>query len=198
MPVQATQAAQGERAMTADAQMECRRRTAFAARLGLAVLVIFIVTALDSAASQQRPPDAATPKAEQNIVTIRGCVEGTLLTATDLLDADGSGTGASLGERFSVVGDRELLDELRAFSGHEVDLIGVLLDEPGRRRRGGSGGRVGNGGRIGDGTRVWIGAGSRTPTRLSPFPEPGEIATVEPVELEMRAVIPVNGTCPIF
>ncbi|MDP6582372.1 MAG: thioesterase domain-containing protein [Vicinamibacterales bacterium] len=173
--------------------------TAFSARCGLAALIMFIATALASATTQQRPPDDDTSSAEPSIVTIRGCVDGTLLTATDLLDADGSGTGASMGERFRVVGDEELLEELRAFSGHEVDLIGVLLDEPGRRPRGGSGGRVGSSGRIGKaGPRVWIGAGGRTPSRLNPFPEPGEIAAVEPVELEMRAVIPVNGTCPIL
>ena len=154
------------------------------------------VTAAGLATTQGGALDAATRSDEQHIVTIRGCLEGTLLTSTDLPEPLASGFAMTAGDRFRVVGDPELLDELRAFSGHEVDLIGVLGDdEPGRTHRGGRAGR------IGEQTRVWISGGRRSPTQRNPFPEPslserGQAA--EPTELEMRAVIPVNGSCPIL
>lgn len=177
--------------MTEGVQNGCRSWTMCVARLGLTAM--FLVTADGSATAQGGALDAATRSDEQHIVSIRGCLEGTLLTATDLPEPLAGGVAWTAGDRFRVVGDQELLDELRAFSGHEVNLIGVLRDESGRTQRSGRGGQIG-------GTRVWISGGSRSPVQQNPFPGPslperGQAAA--PAELEMRAVIPVTGTCPI-
>ena len=155
-----------------------------AVRLG----VLFLTTAVGSVAAQPGA-DTDTRSDDPRIVTIRGCVEGVLLTVTDLPAPQAPGVPTTVGYRFRVVGDRELIAELREYSGHEVDLVGVLSDEPDRRRRPGPGGSIG--GR----TRIWIGVNSSREAPRRPFAESGDAAG--PAEVEMRAVIPVNATCPI-
>ena len=154
------------------------------ASLGLAVL--FLATAPAGTAAQSTR-DSHTPSDEARTVTIRGCVEGVALTATELSAPQAHGLIPTVGTRFRVVGDRELLDELRAFGGHEVDLIGVLRDETGAPR-------VGGGGSVTTRTRIWASTG-RSSSRPRPFPVSGEAGELP--ELEMLAVIPVNATCPI-
>ncbi len=154
--------------------------------LGIVAAALFMVLAAGSATAQPGA-DSDTRSDDARIVTIRGCVEGTLLTVTDLPAPQAPGLVTTVGDRFQVVGDRELLDELRHYSGFEVDLIGVLRDEPGQTRRAAPGGRIG-------GTRVWIGTSSSAAPRR-PFSESGDAG--EPAEVEMRAVIPVNAICPI-
>ena len=150
--------------------------------LGLAVL--FLTTATTETAAQSAR-DFNTRSDDARTVTIRGCAEGVELTATEL--SAPQGLIPSVGTRFRVVGDRELLDELRAFGGHEVDLIGVLGDDSGTPR-------VGGGGSVTKRTRIWASTG-RSAARRLPFPASGEAGELP--ELEMLAVIPVNATCPI-
>ena len=155
---------------------------------------LFMVTATSSAVAQGGALDAATPNDELNIVTIQGCLEGVILTSTDLTESIWPGLAATMGDRFRVVGDKELLDELRAFNGHVVEIIGVLREQRGRTQR------AGRGKRVGEQTFVWIGGGTRAPNHPNPFsgqslPESGQAGA--PAEIEMRAVVPVNGTCPI-
>jgi len=121
-------------------------------------------------------------------VTIRGCVEGLVLTATEISAPQAPGRMPTVGTRFRVVADRELLEELRAFGGHEVDLIGVLRDEGGAPRVGGPGGSVTTR------TRIWASTG-RSASRPRPFPVSGEAGELP--ELEMLAVTPAKATCPI-
>ncbi len=152
--------------------------------LGLAVLLLTTATA--GAAAQSR--DSVTRSDDARTVTIRGCVEGIVLTATDISAPQAHGLIPTVGTQFRVVADRELLDELRAFGGHEVDLIGVLRDDGEAPRVGGPGGSVTTR------TRVWASTG-RSASRPRPFPASGEAGKLP--ELEMLAVIPVKATCPI-
>jgi hypothetical protein len=155
------------------------------ASLGLAVL--FLATATTGTWAQSAR-DSHTRSDDARTVTIRGCVEGLALTATDISAPQARGLVPTVGTRFRVVGDRELLDELRALGGHEVDLIGVLRDETGAPRVGGPGGSVTTR------TRIWASTG-RSASRPRPFSVSGEAGEVP--ELEMLAVIPVKATCPI-
>ena len=102
--------------------------------LGIVAAALCMVIAAGSATAQPGA-DSDTRSDDARIVTIRGCVEGTLLTVTDLPAPQAPGLVTTVGDRFQVVGDRELLDELRHYSGFEVDLIGVLRDELGQTRQ---------------------------------------------------------------
>ena len=83
-------------------------------RTQLACVVLSVLAA--GAAAQ--PPGTRTepvdPCAEPSrIVTIRGCLNGTILTSTDRpTQATTTGLANPVGDRFRVVGDRELLAPL--------------------------------------------------------------------------------------
>ncbi len=155
-------------------------------RLSFGVLCLLI--GAGSATAQPSSVDTDTPSDNQRTVVIRGCVDGIRLTATDQSLPQTSHLVTTVGARFRVVGDRELLDELRDYSGQEVDLIGVMRGETDPA------GRVGAGRRIGTRTRLWLGGSSVAAPRI-PFPQSGDVADL--LAVEIRAVIPVNPTCPI-
>lgn len=149
--------------------------------------MLFVLAVAGSAIAQPEPPNSDAPEGSQRIVTIRGCLDGTFLTATDVSEQPvHSAFSTTAGDRFQIVGDRELLEELQEHAGHEVNIIGALLDETGMTQR------AGVERRIGDRTRVWIGGGSRRPVPEDPCPR---TLQAELPELEMRAVIHVSARC---
>ncbi len=158
----------------------------FITRLSFGVLSLLIGAGVSTA--QPSTADTDTPSDNQRTVVIRGCVDGIRLTATDQPSAQTSHLVTTVGARFRVFGDRELLDELRDYSGQEVDLIGIMRGEPDPA------GRVGAGRRIGTRTRVWLG-GSSVAAPPIPFPQSGDVADL--LAVEIRALIPVNPICPI-
>lgn len=153
--------------------------------LRLGVLLSFAVAA---SAGAQVGTDSERRSDDPYVVTIRGCAEGSVLTATEPTARQGPGVIPTVGSRFRVVGDRDLLDELRGYDGHQVDLIGVLSDDPASGRRQGARRQTGGG------TRVWISNG-RSEARPRPFPASGEATALG--EVEIRAVIPVSPMCPV-
>jgi hypothetical protein len=161
-----------------------------ASHLGLGVLLVFFTA---GSVSAQREPVLDTdtdPADNQRIVTIRGCLDGRYLTATDMPEhLVTPEIFSKTGDRFRVVGDPVLLEELVDHSGHEVDIIGALLDDTGTTVRRGVERR------IGDRTRVWIGGTRRPLVPENPIPDP--TFDTKPPELDMRAVIHVNASCPL-
>ena len=91
-------------------------------------LVLVIVS---SVAAQPDRFDAERDEGSRRFVTIRGCVDGAFLTATDVPDDRSavSPVRATTADRFRVVGDDDLIEELLQHSGHEVDITGTLIDE---------------------------------------------------------------------
>ena len=156
-------------------------------QLGLVVALVLAlagVVAAQPAGSKVDPEDRAP-----RIVTIRGCLDGAFLTATDIPDQSALWVPrTTAADRFRVVGDDELIEELLEHSGHEVDVIGALLDETGTPQR------AGLERRIGTRTSVWVGGGSRPLVPQNPIQEP-KIDPAELPMLEIRAVIHVATRC---
>ena len=121
-----------------------------------------------SVAAQPDRLDADPEDSARRFVTIRGCVDGVFLTATDVPDQPAlSALRATTADRFRVVGDDELIEELLEHSGHEVDVIGTLLETTGTTQR------AGFERRIGSRSRIWIGgAGRPVVPNTAPIPQP--------------------------
>ena len=150
--------------------------------VGLAILVGLVFSS--SVSAQPKRPELDPPPSDRGpIVTIRGCVQGTLFMATDL-------TVLGPTDLFRVVGDGELLEELLEHSGHEVDIIGKLADQIGPTER------TGEELRIGERTRVQIGVTKSPAVVTDPFPSPRQSPT-DLLELEMRAVTHVDTRCSV-
>jgi hypothetical protein len=66
---------------------------------------------------------ADTPKAKKSSdpITVRGCLEGLVLTTQD-----DSGTNLPTPHKFAVTGDRRTLEALKRHSGHFEELTGVV------------------------------------------------------------------------
>ena len=76
---------------------------------GLALLIALVFPTATTA--QPDSPDARPEGERRHIVTIRGCLNGTILTALDLPDDGLTPTmAATAGDRFLVIGDEELID----------------------------------------------------------------------------------------
>jgi len=151
-------------------------------------LVLVIVS---SVAAQPDRFDAERDEGSRRFVTIRGCVDGAFLTATDVPDDRSavSPVRATTADRFRVVGDDDLIEELLQHSGHEVDITGTLIDETSTTQR------AGFERSIGSRARIWIG-GARRPVvpNTSSIPAPRMEAAKLP-ELEIRAVRHVSTRC---
>ena len=153
-------------------------------------LVVVLVLAVSGAVAAQPVRSKVDPEDNaRRVVTIRGCLDGTLLTETDIPDRPVLFAPRTMAaDRFRVVGDDELIEELLEHSGHEVAVIGTLLDETGSTRR------AGLERRIGTRTRVWVGGGSRPLVPRNPIQEP-DLDAAELPKLEIRAVIHVATRC---
>ncbi len=151
----------------------------------------FVLAVASSVTAQLDRLDADRDEGSRRFVTIRGCVDGVFLTATDVPD-DGSALSvvrATPADRFRVVGDDDLIEELLQHSGHEVDITGMLLDETSTTQR------AGFERSIGSRSRIWIG-GARRPVvpNTSSIPTPRMDAAKLP-EMEIRAVRHVSTRC---
>jgi len=127
------------------------------------------------------------PDGEDRIVTIEGCLEGVILTPTDLPTQSTLGLPSGVGDRLRLVGDLELMAMLEEHQGQEVSVIGRLLEALDDRQTRGGVMR-----RIGERTRVWV-AGGRAPDTEAPTMPTN--ADVDLPELELRAVRAVHPSC---
>ncbi len=157
----------------------------------LIVGVGLVLGVVSSVAAQPDRLDVDRDDGSRRFVTIRGCAEGAFLTATDVPDNQPalSALRAMTADRFRVVGDDDLIEELLQHSGHEVDVTGTLLDGTSTAQR------AGFERRIGSRSRIWIG-GTRRPVvpNSSSIPAPRlEVAKLP--ELEIRAVRHVATRC---
>ncbi len=159
-------------------------------QISLGVLLILGTAGSVDAQPDRVPVTDPNPADTKQIVTIRGCLDGWFLTATDmpehLVTPEVFGTA---GDRFRIVGDSELLKDLADHEGHEVDIIGALLDDTGTTER------TGVSRRIGERTRVWVGGTRRPLLPENPVPDPAEIVSLP--RLDMRTVIHVDAQCPL-
>jgi hypothetical protein len=113
---------------------------------------------------------ADTPKTEKDphLVTVRGCLHGLVLTTTDE-----TGTNMPFPQRFDLTGDRRTLKQLEDYSGHFLELTGVI-------KRGPANGGI----RITEKPipkgRVYVGVGSTPATVRGQSPEgPGAATTLD-------------------
>ena len=94
-----------------------------------ATLICVIVTAasLNVAGQKDAPPTSSGKKGDK--ITVRGCLTGTALEATDLGTTDATSVLAT-GVTFRLTGDKKLLKQLRdEHDGKLVDVEGVLKSD---------------------------------------------------------------------
>jgi hypothetical protein len=137
--------------------MSLLRRLA-SATLGICALAAAAVHAAD------------TPKTEKDphLVTVRGCLHGLVLTTT----AE-TGTNSVAPQQFDLTGNRSTLTQLQDYSGHFMEVTGVIK------------GGTGNGGArttekpIPKG-RIYVGVGSKPVTHPGQLPEdPAATSTLD-------------------
>ena len=137
-----------------------------------------------------QPPIPTDPPAEPGrIITVRGCLDGSLLTSTDMPTSSSIGLDAAVGDRFRLVADQELQHLIDDYQGHEVSVIGRVEDLDDRTARGAIDRE------IRPGTRVWVGGGRQPAVRLDPIPT---TVQTEVPELELRSMRPVNPHCRVM
>jgi hypothetical protein len=103
--------------------------------------------------------DSPQPKKPSDLITVRGCLQGLVLTTQDE-----SGTNLPTPHKFEVTGDRRMLKTLKMHSGHFEELTGVV--KAGKS----SGGFIVREKPIKKG-RVYIGAGSAPVYEANPIPD---------------------------
>lgn len=93
-----------------------------------AIALCVIVTSASLAAAPQKERPSGAPK-KGDAVTVKGCLTGTALEATELGSIDQTG-GLSSGLTFRLTGNKSLLKQLRdEHDGHLVEIEGVLKSE---------------------------------------------------------------------
>jgi hypothetical protein len=123
---------------------------------------------------------ADTPKTEKDrLVTVRGCLHGLVLTTADEI-----GTSMPSPTRFELTGNRSTLDQLRKYSGHVVEVTGVL------KRGTGTGGTRVTEKPIPKG-RIYVGVGSTPVT--APGTPPQDPAAASTLDVQRFADI---DRCP--
>jgi len=111
-----------------------------------------MIAAMSSAAAAQNPTPptqepAPSPKPQStNKVVIRGC-----LTRSTLTDIEPTPPPLKLPEKLRVAGTRTIRDQVKALSGHQVELTGALFGVPGVEQ----GTLIGNS----DSVKVYVGGG---------------------------------------
>jgi hypothetical protein len=68
-----------------------------------------------------RAADTPTTKKDQHSVTVRGCLQGIVLTTRDE-----TGTNTVVHQQFTLTGDRATLKQLKALSGHLMEVTGTF------------------------------------------------------------------------
>ncbi len=113
--------------------------------------------------------DTSTPKKDPPLVTVRGCLQGIVLTTTHE-----TGTNTVVHQAFTLTGDRSTVKQLKMLAGHLVEITGTL-----------KGGTGDTGGRVAEKPitkgRVYVGVGSTpvtNPTQPQSSP-PGPSATID-------------------
>jgi len=143
-------------------------------RLGLATAICVLASAALHAA------DTPTPKKKDGqLVAVRGCVLGLVLTTRDE-----TGTNTVVHQQFTLTGDRATLKQLQGLSGHLIEVTGTLKGGTGR-----------DGARIAEKPipkgRVYVGVGS-TPVAnpTQPQSHPPAVAT-----LDVRTFTDIDSRC---
>jgi hypothetical protein len=93
-----------------------------------AIAVCLLVFSASLAAMPQKEAAPGPPK-KGDAITVKGCLTGTALEATELGSTDQTG-GLSSGLTFRLTGNKSLLKQLRdEHDGHLVEVEGVLKSE---------------------------------------------------------------------
>jgi hypothetical protein len=93
------------------------------------ISICVLLVALPSAAAAQDGKDAPKGIKKGDKISVRGCLSGAALEATDVSGTDGSSPFAG-GLTFRLTGDKSMLKELREkHDGKIVDVAGVLKSE---------------------------------------------------------------------
>ena len=132
-------------------------------RLGSATAAICVI-----AAAVIHAADIPKTEKDAHLVTVRGCLHGLVLTTTDE-----TGTNMPFPQRFDLTSDRRTLKQLEDYSGHFLEITGVLK------------GGTGNGGtRITEKPipkgRIYVGVGLTPATAPRQLPgDPGAASTLD-------------------
>ena len=110
---------------------------------------VFMAATCCCAATTIHAGSSAPSQKSANLVTVRGCLEGLVLTT---IDEAGIGDGT---HRFDLTGDKRMTTLLKDHSGHQEEITGVL------KARNANGATMIKEKRIGKG-RVYIGGGTNT------------------------------------
>jgi hypothetical protein len=93
------------------------------------IRVCVFLVAMSSIVSAQKERDPAKGVKKGDTISVRGCLTGTALEATDLANLDTTGALAS-GLTFRLTGDKALVKQLRdKHDGKVVDVEGVLKSD---------------------------------------------------------------------
>jgi hypothetical protein len=144
-------------------------------RLIFTVASAGLTIALAAAARGQQP----SSKSSSNSVTLRGCVEGRVLTTTD---ESGIGDGR---HTFDLTGDKQMHALLKEHSGHIEEVTGVLKAGDGNATAMVKEKNVGSKG------RAYVGAGRTDP----PSPSTTSEAVVRS-SIAVRSLAHIADSCP--
>ena len=144
----------------------------------LVVLLLAVVGSTQSQETRTVPKDSVELEA-------RGCLKGREFTATGQPEEERTRQGPDItGRHFRVTAEREVMELVKRYNGHYVEIVGVVrkaaLDDQGI------------GMRIGRGARVVIGAPGTDPTRMNtPSAAPSVAA------MDVTAIRLLSERCPV-
>jgi hypothetical protein len=99
-------------------------------RAGRILSIVITIAAIGAAAAAQDPTptqESPSPRPQpSNKYAIRGCLNGSTLT-----DIEPTPPPLKLPEKFRVTSTRTIRDQVKALSGHQVEVTGALFGVPG-------------------------------------------------------------------